>query len=202
MLTLQNASGMFGGVMAARKYPAESAGTPTRRQMMIGAAVSFGGLILNPTLTLAADDNGISNTCALIRQEVVFKATSQRVYAALIDGKQFEKVIQLSAAVKSGAVSGGTPAQISPESGGAFTLFGGYITGRQIELVPNQRIVQAWRTGRWDVGVYSITRFEFMSQGPDTQLIFSHTGFPIDQAQHLAVGWKINYWEPLAKYLA
>jgi activator of HSP90 ATPase len=36
------------------------------------------------------------------------------------------------------------PTQISREVGGAFSLFGGIIVGRHIELVPNERIVQAW----------------------------------------------------------
>jgi activator of HSP90 ATPase len=49
--------------------------------------------------------------------------------------------------------------------GGAFTLFGGYITGRHVELVPNDRIVQAWRTGGWAPGVYSIAKFELVEQG-------------------------------------
>jgi uncharacterized protein YndB with AHSA1/START domain len=100
----------------------------------------------------AGDELGISHTCAAIHQEVVFKASPKRVYEALIDAKQFSKVIALSAAVKSGAKLGDKPTEISREAGGAFTLYGGYITGRQIELVPNQQIVQAWRTGGWDPG--------------------------------------------------
>jgi activator of HSP90 ATPase len=173
---------------------------PTRRQIIIGAAVTFGGVAL-ASVTSWADEQGISHSCAAIHQEVVFKASLKRVYEALIDAKQFSKVIQLSAAVKSGAPLGNKPTEISQEAGGAFTLFGGYIMGRQVELLPNQRIVQAWRTGSWDPGIYSIARFELTEQGPDTELVLDHTGFPVDQAQHLATGWHINYWEPLAKYL-
>jgi activator of HSP90 ATPase len=93
------------------------------------------------------------------------------------------------------------PVQISREAGGAFTLFGGYIVGRQIELVQNERIVQAWRVAAWSPGVYSIARFELMEQGPSTKVVFEHVGFPEGQGQHLAEGWKGNYWEPLEKYL-
>jgi activator of HSP90 ATPase len=82
-----------------------------------------------------------------------------------------------------------------------FSLFGGYITGRQIELVPNLRIVQAWRAGGWDPGHYSIAKFELVEQGSGTKIVFDHTGFPIGQAEHLAEGWKGNYWEPLEKFL-
>jgi activator of HSP90 ATPase len=94
------------------------------------------------------------------------------------------------------------PTAIGREATGAFSLFGGYIVGRQIELVPNERIIQAWRVGRWDPGVYSIARFELVDQGSGTQLVFDHSGFPKGEAEHLAAGWKGNYWEPLGKFLA
>ena len=87
-------------------------------------------------------------------------------------------------------------------AGGAFLLFGGYITGRQIELVPNERVVQAWRAGGWDPAHYSIAKFELVEQGSGTKIVFDHTGFPNGQAEHLAEGWKGNYWEPLEKFLA
>ena len=98
--------------------------------------------------------------------------------------------------------AGGKPTEISREAGSAFALFGGYITGRQIELVPNARIVQAWRVGNWDPGAYSIAKFELADQGSGTKIVFDHTGFPKGAAEHLAAGWKSNYWEPLGKFLA
>src|SRR5712691_3523796 len=114
----------------------------------------------NARTAQVAGSEGISHTSEAIHQEVVFKASRKRVYEALTDAKQFNKVVQLSAAVKSGMVSGATPAEISREVGGAFSQFGGYISGRHVELVPNERLVQAWRTANWDAGVYSIVKFE------------------------------------------
>jgi activator of HSP90 ATPase len=98
--------------------------------------------------------------------------------------------------------TGNIPAEIAAEPGGAFKLFNGFIVGRNLELVPNERIVQAWRVGYWDPGAYSIAKFVLVEQGSDTKLIFDHTGFPKGDAEHLAEGWKGNYWEPLAKFLA
>jgi activator of HSP90 ATPase len=143
----------------------------------------------------------ITHTCEAIHQEVIFKAARKRVYEALTDTKQFDKVTQLSAAMKTGMAPGAKPTEINREAGGAFSTFGGYITGRQIELVPNERIVQAWRVGSWNPGTYSIARFELNEQGSDTKLTFDHTGFPEGAAQHLAAGWHANYWEPLEKFL-
>ncbi len=168
---------------------------------MAGVAVALGGLAMASTNAWSAIDEEISRTAESIHQEPVFKASRTRVYEALTDSKQFDQVIQLSGVMQSMHL-GPKPAEISREVGGAFTLFGGYITGRQVELIPNQRIVQAWRTGSWPPGVYSIAKFELVEQGSGTKIVFDHTGFPKGDAETLASGWKAHYWEPLAKLLA
>lgn len=125
----------------------------------------------------------------VIQQVVVFQASPESVYDALLDSKKFSDF------------TGGAPAKISRDPGGAFSCFGGMITGRTVELVPNQRIVQAWRAGNWPDGVYSIVKFELKAQGPDTKLTLHHAGFPEDNREHLDAGWYKMYWEPLSKYL-
>lgn len=135
------------------------------------------------------DDQGISRNAEAIHQEVVIKANRKRVYEALTDEVQFRKT------------SGGMDTHISREAGGAFSLFGGVITGRHIELVPGERIVQAWRS-EWAPGEYSIARFVLKEQGSDTKIVFDHTGFPQGRAEHLASGWKEHYWDGLTQYFA
>jgi activator of HSP90 ATPase len=98
--------------------------------------------------------------------------------------------------------AGAPAAQISPEAGGDFSMFGGIIVGRHIELLPNERIVQAWRPVYWKPGVYSIVKFELADAGSDTKLVLDHKGFPDGDGKSLLDGWNKNYWEPLAKYLA
>jgi len=175
---------------------------PSRRQLFIGFAVTLGGLALGPARVWAQAEGEISHTAEAIHQEPVIKAGPKRVYEALTETAQFDKVIELSGVMKSMQNLGNKPTQISREVGGAFTLFGGYVTGRHVELVPGQRIVQAWRAGSWDPGVYSIAKFELVEQGSGTKIVFDHTGFPKGAAEHLASGWKEHYWEPLAKLLA
>ena len=174
---------------------------PTRRQMIVGTTFVLTGLGFAPLSALAHTEEGVSRTAESIHQEPVFKANPKRVYEALTDEKQFERITQLSAAMQSGAALGGQPTEIAREAGGPFTIFRGHIVGRHIELVPNQRIVQAWRVVDWDPGIYSIVRFELTGQGSGTKIIFDHAGFPQGKGQHLADGWKANYWEPLEKYL-
>jgi activator of HSP90 ATPase len=174
---------------------------PTRRQAIVGVAIALGGLVLGSPKAWPAAEEEIFRTAEAIHQEPVIKSSRKRVYEALTDAKQFDKVIQLSGVLQSMHL-GDKPAEISREAGGAFTLFGGYITGRHVELVPNERIVQAWRTGGWAPGVYSIAKFELVELGSGTQIAFDHTGFPKGEAEVLASGWKAHYWEPLGKLLA
>jgi activator of HSP90 ATPase len=174
---------------------------PTRREAIAGVALAFGGVALGSIEVRAGAEEEISHTAESIHQEPVFKASRKRVYEALMDTNQFDKVIQLSGVMKSMRL-GGKPTEISTEVGGTFVIFGGYITGRHLELVPSERIVQAWRVGSWDPGVYSIAKFEFAEQGSGTKIAFDHTGFPKGAAEHLAAGWKAHYWEPLESLLS
>ena len=125
-----------------------------------------------------------------IHHEVHLNASPQRVYDALLTSAQFSKW------------SGGAPADIANEPGGAFSCFDGMITGRNIELTSGRRIVQAWRAGNWADGVYSIARFDLTSDGSGTQLTFDHVGFPEDMRPHLDAGWSKMYWEPLKAHLS
>jgi activator of HSP90 ATPase len=143
--------------------------------------------------TAAANGNGLSHNCECIHQEVVIRASSDRIYRALTDAKQFTRVTELS--------YHDTSTDISPEVGGAFSIFGGLITGRNIEMVPNELLVQAWREKPWTAGVYSIVRFKLQDAESGTKIIFDHTGFPQGAGEHLASGWRSHYWEPLQKYL-
>jgi activator of HSP90 ATPase len=181
-----------------RNWPAATLHAPTRRELFLGAAAS--GFAVFPKRASAAVD-GISHSAEAIHQEPVFKASRQRVYQALTDTQEFRKVVQLSAAMQSMSL-GNKPTEISPQIGGAFTLFGGHIIGRHLELVPNQRIVQAWRVVDWEPGVYSIVKFELAEQGSSTKIVFDHKGFPEGKGEHLAAGWTEHYWAPLQKYLA
>jgi activator of HSP90 ATPase len=143
-----------------------------------------------------ARSNGISRNCECIHQEIEFAATPSRVYKSLTDAKQFGKATE---AIMPGAAASTV---ISPHVGGEFSMFKGIIVGRHIEILPDVRLVQAWREKDWAPGLFSIVRFQLVPTASGTRLIFDHTGFPQGAADHLAVGWKSHYWEPLQKYLA
>jgi len=130
-----------------------------------------------------------------IHQDVSLKASPGQVYQALLNSKKFSASTKLSFANFSD-----NSASIDSTVGGVFTVFDGHITGRILELVPDQRIVEAWRVVDWPAGVYSIARFELKAEGSGTHLVFDHTGFPEGLKEHLAEGWQQHYWDALNKY--
>jgi len=169
---------------------------PTRRQMIAGAAAMLGGLGAGSRI-LAQAPPAVAQTPrpepdaarTSLHQEIDLHASPQRIYEALLDSKQF-------------SAFSNEAAEIGREEGSAFSMFGGMIVGRNIELVAGQRIVQAWRPTHWAAGIYSIVRFEFKAQGANTTLILDHTGFPEGEFANLNYGWGKKYWKPLEKYLA
>ena len=152
----------------------------TRRRVISGSAAGLCSLAV-----AGAQENKTIVAARAIHQVEDFKAGPDRIYEALLDSKQFS------------AFSGGRAAEIHREVGGAFSLFSGHIIGRNLELVANRRIVQAWRVVPWPEGIYSIARFELSRQTSGARVILDHTGFPSELAEHLESGWNENYWTAL-----
>jgi activator of HSP90 ATPase len=183
--------------MKLKHFSGNSANRATRRKAIAGMAVVLGGMAANlrvcgQTKTAAMQETPgttANSRRTSIHQEIALKATAQRIYKTLLDSEQFAAVT-------------GMPASIAPEAGGKFSMFGGMIVGMTVELASDQRIVQAWRPAHWDPGVYSIVKFEFKPQSPETVVVLDHTGFPEGQFDHLDSGWHARYWEPLKTFLA
>jgi uncharacterized protein YndB with AHSA1/START domain len=129
-----------------------------------------------------------------IHQEALIAAAPLQVFELLTSGSLF------SAAT-------GQPAEITDREGDPFSVFGGRVQGRQIELVPGQRVVQAWRFGTahpspWEPGVYSTVRFALRLAGDATRLVIDHTGIPGEWIEHIALGYPAFYGDPIAKFFA
>jgi activator of HSP90 ATPase len=180
--------------MSERRDGGGLAGAPNRRQLILGGAVAVAGMAFSATSageqeTMAeTQSTGPDKLRTSLHQEADFKANPHRIYEILLDSKQF-------------TAFSGEPAEISGEVGGAFSLFGGKIVGRNIELAPDQRIVQAWRPASWEPGEYTLVKFALKPQGSLTKIVLDHTGFHEGDFGHFDSGWRLHYWERLAKYL-
>jgi activator of HSP90 ATPase len=178
----------------------------TRRHALAFGALATGAIVLGTARADAAeatgaDDGGISHNADAIHQEPEFGASPARVYAALLDPRQFDRIVDLSGVAQAMHLRH-AGSRINPHVGGAFSVFGGFITGRQLELVRNQRIVQSWREQSWPAGIHSVVHFELQAHDSGCRIVFDHTGFPSDDAKPLAEGWQSHYWEPMRKLLA
>jgi activator of HSP90 ATPase len=187
-------------MMSDKEIPGTSASRLTRRQVIAGVAIAVGSLAAGsevlgknaPQGTQGMNERtstGADTTRTSLHQEIAIQAGPERIYEALLDSKRF-------------AAFTGMRAEIGPQPGGAFVMFGGLIEGRNVELVPNRRIVQAWRPASWDPGVYSIVRFELTAHTSGTVVVLDHTGFPEGKFAGLDSGWHERYWEPLKKFFA
>ncbi len=123
-----------------------------------------------------------------IRQSVTFKATPHQVYEALMDSRKHARF-------------SGDTASISRKVSGKITAYGGYITGTNVELVQDKKIVQTWHAADWPEGHESRVTFSFKPTGGGTRLTFTHTGVPDDQYESIKQGWIENYWMPMKAML-
>lgn len=124
-----------------------------------------------------------------IRQTATFKAPPTQVYKLLMDSKLH-------------ATFSGSRARISPKVGGRISAYDGYIEGKNLELKPGKKIVQAWRGSDWPEGVWSEASFTLLPTKTGTRLTFTQTGVPTTQYADIAQGWKDFYWTPMAAWIA
>ena len=89
----------------------------------------------------------------------------------------------------------------STNIGGTFSAWDGYISGSTLELVPNQRIVQAWRTSEFPDDAPD-SRVEILLEEVEsgTKLTFIHSNMPEGQTETYRQGWHDFYYQPMKAY--
>jgi activator of HSP90 ATPase len=123
-----------------------------------------------------------------IRQTATFKASPRAVYEALMDSRRHSAFT-------------GNPARIERRPGGRFTAYGGYLEGVTLELVPDRKIVQFWRSRNWPPYHYSTVTFALTPVRGGTRLRFTQQGVPNGDYRAKRAGWVSSYWEKLRTYL-
>lgn len=125
-----------------------------------------------------------------IEQTVTFNASPHDVYEALMDSEKHSRF--------SGAV-----ATISREVGGSFTAYDGALSGTNLELVPDAKIVQSWRGSDdgWPPDHYSTATFSLEAIDGGTRLNFVQTGVPEASFEQISEGWQTYYWPKMKQML-
>ena len=120
----------------------------------------------------------------------VLAAPAHHVYAAWLSSDEHT------------AMTGGA-AQIDPTIGGRFSAWDGYITGTTLELEPQRRIVQSWRTAEFPANAID-SRLEILLEedAEGTRLTLKHSNIPAGQGSAYESGWVSNYFDPMKDYFS
>lgn len=126
-----------------------------------------------------------------IKQTVIFNASPATIFECLTNSKRH-------------ATFTGDQAVMSAKVGAKVSAFSGWANGKNIEIVPNQKIVQTWSASIpfWPEKHESVLTITLKSKGKNkTELILFHENVPSMFRQTIAQGWKEYYWNPLKEYL-
>ena len=95
----------------------------------------------------------------------------------------------------------GSAARVNGKVGGKFSAWDGYIFGKTLELTPDQRIVQGWRTSEFPDDAPD-SRLEVLLEEvkAGTKVTFIHTELPKGQADSYRLGWEDFYFKPMKEY--
>jgi activator of HSP90 ATPase len=92
-----------------------------------------------------------------------------------------------------------SPAEIDNRIGGSFTAWDGYIEGKTLELEPNKRIVQSWRTTTFEDSTPD-SKLEVVFEDDDlgAKITLIHTNIPDGGGEEYKQGW-IDFYFILPK---
>lgn len=114
-------------------------------------------------------------------------ASAKEIYETWLSGKGHSEMT-------------GGRASISDKVGEKFSAWDGYIKGKNLELEPNKRILQSWRTSQFEENEKD-SQIEILLNEADgqTELILIHTDVP-ESGEHYKAGWENHYFTPMKEY--
>ena len=92
----------------------------------------------------------------------------------------------------------GYSAIMSKEIGAEFSLWDGDISGINIEIIENKKIVQEWFFG--DNTERSIVTINLSENKKGTLVNLHHTNIPDSDFENISLGWNEYYFEALIEY--
>jgi activator of HSP90 ATPase len=125
----------------------------------------------------------------VIEQSVVLPAIASLLYDMYLDPEQH-------------AAFTGAPVKIAAKVGASFSAFDGALSGKILQLVPKQLIVQSWRSTEWrpdDVDSTLVLRFS--DEASKGRIDLTHVNVADSDYDGVREGWKKYYWDPWRAYL-
>jgi activator of HSP90 ATPase len=125
-----------------------------------------------------------------IEQEIIIQSTPHEIYEAFMDSKKHSKFTE-------------SKAKVRREIGGSLSIYEGSLSGKNVEVIQDKKIVQTWRGDgeNWPKGYYSTITLVFEPVDKGTVIKFTHIDIPEGAYESVKEGWDTYYWEPLKKML-
>jgi len=119
---------------------------------------------------------------------------------AIIPAKPSE-IYKAWLSTKGHAAMTGSAAKVDGKVGGKFSAWDGYIFGTTLELTPNERILQAWRTTEFpEDAPDSRVEIIFEEAASGTKITLVHSNMPEGQVDDYRQGWEDFYFKPMMEY--
>lgn len=94
---------------------------------------------------------------------------------------------------------GAGPAEMDEREGTNFKLWGGDIHGTNIEVIPEEKLVQDWFGGEWPQP--SKVTITLNQEGHDCHVELLHENIPDEDFEDIKQGWDEYYFGPLKDYV-
>ncbi|KAJ3046072.1 hypothetical protein HDV00_003822 [Rhizophlyctis rosea] len=134
--------------------------------------------------TVSQGKAGVLGGLTAITQKIELVASASDIYETLLDPQRVRVWTR-------------GRAEITKEVGGAFNLFDGNITGSNVELVPNKKIVQEWRLKSWPSDHYSTVTLELQQGDDSTTVHLTQREVPIGEKDVTENNWNYYYWNSI-----
>ncbi len=123
-----------------------------------------------------------------LKMKIVLPVKADELYKAWLNSKEH-------------TLFTGAEAKASEKVNGKFSAWDGYISGKNLELVPGKKIVQSWRTSEFaDHAPDSTLEINFEEKAGKTTLQLYHHGLQKGDAKKYTDGWKQFYFDPMKEH--
>jgi len=114
------------------------------------------------------------------------KSPVEKVWQALVDPTEIDEW-------------GAGPCEMDDQVGTEFELWGGQIYGKNLEVVPHERLTQEWYGGEWKEPSNLV--ISLMEEGQGTTVAIDQENIPDDELEDIKKGWDEYYFDPIKEYL-
>ncbi len=124
-----------------------------------------------------------------VTQAVILPRSPARLYAMYVSAREHAAIT-------------GAPVMIEGRTGAPFKAFGGALTGRILQLIPNRLIVQSWRS--MNFSKHDLDSTLILSFWPDPaggRIELTHVNVADEDFAGVSEGWSKYYWVPWRAYL-